>query len=565
MLRQHFSDITLVHPAAFSPRPQGRLRRLSGLHLGLLFKTAVNRFLHNEPFDLLTAWRDLYPLPTHLGTHLSQICRAAINRGIDPVGVISSSLTSDPLVHRTFTPLLAYGAPPDWSLDLSPEVVFKSYEEELEDVEFQCHNARISSPGQLQREFCEHAATMNVTTRPWETANRIMLFHLNGSIPSSSCASCLIRTGTTALGCRHSLCDPCSGHYSVRQPAWKCLIDKCPACARESKSCARLKPPTAEARVLILSAVSPKAADALLEGIRSRLFGPLQDYFDLVVCSSPVSAAQSDAVGLPLCDGPGRVEIPADPKLGSRMIQLRGKLRLSSSRLFRSSSQKACLVSYLNGGEFSNWRSVAVQDSLGHLADVACADAWPLTRVFKVDAACDQDWVGKLLSSCFYAEPCKSEHAGMFAVRLRCRIAPSPHLLNLMLRLRQWKTPVHFRVGRGKWSTARLCEERTWALLKDGQEYERRLEVDVPPFGTLLHLKIDTTPAGGGLNDISNSPFTVADLLQAHDFFHAAAGLETDDGPGTDAGTVNEEITEPQRGLRGEIDKLGVLLESFLS
>ncbi|KAF6802573.1 hypothetical protein CSOJ01_11488 [Colletotrichum sojae] len=275
-----------------------------------------------------------------------------------------------------------------------------------------------------------------------------------------------------------------------------------------------------------------------------------------------VSAAQPDAVGLPLCDGPGRVETPADPKLGSRMIQLRGKLRLSSSRLFGSSSQKACLFSYLNGGEFSNWRSVAVQDSLGHLADVACTDAWPLTRVFKVDAACDQGWVGKLLSSCFYAEPCKSEHAGMFAVRLRCRIAPSPHLLNRMLRLRQWETPMHFRVGQGKWSTARLCEERTWALLKDGQEYERRLEVDVSPFGTLLHLKIDTTPADGRLNDISNSSLTVADLLQAHDFFHAAAGLETDDGLGTDAGTVDEEITEPQRGLRGEIDKLGVLLKT---
>ncbi|KAK1657045.1 hypothetical protein BDP55DRAFT_686999 [Colletotrichum godetiae] len=59
-----------------------------------------------------------------------------------------------------------------------------------------------------------------------------------------------------------------------------------PMCQAVVNSYRRVKPPTAAAHVLILSGAPSDNTDSILEGLRSRLFGPLEDYFDLVVSSS---------------------------------------------------------------------------------------------------------------------------------------------------------------------------------------------------------------------------------------------------------------------------------------
>ncbi|KZL67853.1 hypothetical protein CT0861_00869 [Colletotrichum tofieldiae] len=150
MLMRHFANVTLISPSNYKYRPQTTQKhRLTGLHLGRLFDLAIHQLLQNEPFDLLKAWRSLYPSPIQAGLLLTQICTEAMERGIDPLGVASSSLASDPLVHH-----------------LPADYVFTSYEKEMVDVEVLCRKHNL--PDQFRREFCERANETMPTTRPWE-------------------------------------------------------------------------------------------------------------------------------------------------------------------------------------------------------------------------------------------------------------------------------------------------------------------------------------------------------------------------------------------------------------
>ncbi|KAI3557128.1 hypothetical protein CABS02_02679 [Colletotrichum abscissum] len=103
VLMRHFTKITLVKPAEYAYQPlDAQSHRLTGLQLGHLCKLAILRLIEDMPFDLVAAWRVIYPIPFQMEQNLYQICAAAIDKGINPIGIASSSLTSDPLVHRMF-------------------------------------------------------------------------------------------------------------------------------------------------------------------------------------------------------------------------------------------------------------------------------------------------------------------------------------------------------------------------------------------------------------------------------------------------------------------------------
>ncbi|KAE9565875.1 hypothetical protein CGMCC3_g17950 [Colletotrichum fructicola] len=85
----------------------------------------------------------------------------------------------------------------------------------------------------------------------------------------------------------------------------------------------------------------------------------------------------------------------------------------------------------------------------------------------------------------------------------------------------------------------------------------------VPAFGLQIQVRIETTPAGGAIYDITSSPFKVADLLQKQDFFGAMTGLSFEDGTPEET-PVAVKDSESQGGLAAEMEKLKVLLESIL-
>ncbi|KZL88164.1 ring finger domain protein [Colletotrichum incanum] len=497
MLMRHFANVTLISPSNYKYRPQIKQKhRLNGLHLGRLFNLAIHQLLQNEPFDLLRAWRTLYPSPIQAGRLLSQICTEAMDRGIDPLGIASSSLASDPLVHH-----------------LPADHVFTSYEKQMVDVEVLCRKNNL--PDQFRREFCERANETMPTTRPWEAA---------------------------------------------------------------------------VVRVLILSG-STETTDTLLEGMRSRLFGPLQDYFDLIISISSNSATLSTVVGLPTME-----TFPARETIGAtrptKRTRIRRRLRVKGGISLRPANQHQCCVAYMNDSSkchgnyvtvlegcvysIPSQRGTLMKPSLEELADVECTKAWPSAQSFKVVKSRTnselQSWIGPLLASCFYAEPCplsaRQGFSECFGILIRCRIPPSTHFHNMMMRFRQWRTPIFFRVGKDSWSRTLLCDETTWELLKDGHEFEKRLDVNLPWFGPTAQIQIETTPAGGGCCDISNSPCTISDLLQAQDFFNAAAGLGYENGktpnrPKKQSVRIAE--TKPQGALDEEMKKLGIILEDILA
>ncbi|WQF89388.1 Putative Zinc finger, RING-type [Colletotrichum destructivum] len=546
MLKLHFAEIKLTRPSDYVYRPRTtQQHRLTGLQLGQLFRLAINQLLLKEPFDLLVAWRSLYPSPTQAGQHLTQVCAAAMGRGINPLGILSSSLATDPLIHH-----------------LPAETVFGSYEKQLDDVQLMCR--KVSAPGQLKQEFHERAAEAAALDRPCEAINLIVQSHLNDSIPRALCASCFIRTSTHALGCEHQLCDSCLVHSGIRQPAWRFSLEKCPICRKPSGGGLRVKPSTAAARVLMLPSTSAETTWNFLENLRGRLFGPLQDYFDLVISCSKVSPAQSAEVGLPR-DSSLLAETSRPESRGS---QIRRKLGLKGGLRLRAASSPQCYVAYMSDSDVGDWKFMG-QDDLELVAEKECKRTWPVTEVYTlVQGASDIGCIGSLLSSCFYAEPCSSSHPDTFGILLRCRLSPGPHLLNLMLRLRDWKTPVLYRVGSRSWCRTRLCSEDTWEMLKSGQEYELLLCLDVPAFGPPVHIRIDTTPAGGGCTDISSSPFSVSDLLQAHDFSNATSGLSIQESRLSSNSTRHTDLSENRNGqkeLWDEMEKLGMLLQDIIA
>ncbi|KAK0369002.1 hypothetical protein CABS03_06583 [Colletotrichum abscissum] len=103
VLMRHFTKITLVKPTEYAYRPlDTQSHRLTGLHFAHLCKLAILRLIEDMPFDLVAAWRIIYPIPFQMEHNLYQVCAAATDRGINPIGIASSSLASDPLVQRMF-------------------------------------------------------------------------------------------------------------------------------------------------------------------------------------------------------------------------------------------------------------------------------------------------------------------------------------------------------------------------------------------------------------------------------------------------------------------------------
>lgn len=62
-----------------------------------------------------------------------------------------------------------------------------------------------------------------------------------------------------------------------------CAVPLCPFCNEVNKRYVYLQPPMARPRVLLLENLSILSAVCLLRDIRSRLFGPVYEYLDLII------------------------------------------------------------------------------------------------------------------------------------------------------------------------------------------------------------------------------------------------------------------------------------------
>ncbi|KAH9226769.1 hypothetical protein K456DRAFT_1742663 [Colletotrichum gloeosporioides 23] len=72
-LKLFFTNITLIRPSDYrhTTRESG-IPRLNGLQFGQLFKRSIDKLKANEEFDLLSAWRQIYPSSSAASSHISQ-------------------------------------------------------------------------------------------------------------------------------------------------------------------------------------------------------------------------------------------------------------------------------------------------------------------------------------------------------------------------------------------------------------------------------------------------------------------------------------------------------------
>jgi len=97
-----------------------------------------------------------------------------------------------------------------------------------------------------------------------------------------SCFGCLARVPSNTLTCNHRLCDSC-----LRINGNPNSLTKCPLCGIINEVHFHLKPPAAGVRILRLGGEihDTREIAALLNTLRSKLFGPVYHYFDIVFCS----------------------------------------------------------------------------------------------------------------------------------------------------------------------------------------------------------------------------------------------------------------------------------------
>jgi hypothetical protein len=106
------------------------------------------------------------------------------------------------------------------------------------------------------------------------------------------CFACLARKPENTLGCKHSLCDPCTLNHgsSSIQTLWTIKNNNCPLCNAKVDSIITLKPPTAGVRVLAIDGRSVKGMVPIvwLEELQSilQLPIPIQHHFDFVIGTS---------------------------------------------------------------------------------------------------------------------------------------------------------------------------------------------------------------------------------------------------------------------------------------
>ena len=93
------------------------------------------------------------------------------------------------------------------------------------------------------------------------------------------CTCCMLRAPRHRLTCQHRFCDYCLV-TAAHQP-----ITACPLCGELNKEEVLTVPPTAGIRALVLSDPSPARAVEFLAALRKKLYGHLEDYFDMIVAS----------------------------------------------------------------------------------------------------------------------------------------------------------------------------------------------------------------------------------------------------------------------------------------
>jgi hypothetical protein len=145
------------------------------------------------------------------------------------------------------------------------------------DIQLKCRGSLpIHIQPWLKAEFEKLAAL-----EPLERTKTILPYIPQDDTPNS-CLTCLLSMPSNSLTCGHRLCDTCTLHYLHHDS-----LHKCPVCAHTNIASLHPKPTTAGSRILVLGGKISEGRQvaSLLKNLRSRLCGPLEFYFDLVVCS----------------------------------------------------------------------------------------------------------------------------------------------------------------------------------------------------------------------------------------------------------------------------------------
>ncbi|KAI1288773.1 hypothetical protein F5Y03DRAFT_79406 [Xylaria venustula] len=289
--------------------------------------------------------------------------------------------------------------------------------------------------------------------------------------------------------------------YAVRQ---------CPFCKSPNSRQLHVQPALARARVLVLENLSVLSAVCLIRDIRSRLFGPIYEYLDLVVGVNEGQLVAHDI----FVSGLSTKESLEKNSSRNSLSRLKPAFARSQNPRAHEKLPGSFQIAFQYGSNIlTSWVEVFNCPNRSSLADLPAAmitDFW---------ASCDVLGVGlrdgaapiaaALVASLFYAQVCSraSYDGTSHDLVALCRLEPGPHLMAVLKGLKDLKLHIYHQIEGAQSGNTLLCSDAEWDICKAGQPFMRSLQT-ISSLESEIHVNIDSLTQSGAIEPISNSPCT---------------------------------------------------------
>ncbi|KAI0550157.1 hypothetical protein F4679DRAFT_221953 [Xylaria curta] len=449
----------------------------------------------SAPFDLLGAADAEAPLPSCSVRYVERFIAHARRSGVDPVPQLALSFSRE-----VAGDLFSHFAP--------EEIWTRRYVPLLEKVQIRPHDPLLTS--RVEKEMRRLARRSQILGDSIAHVHRASLGNIQAREHVFLCFSCLMRPPIHTLSCLHRICTYCLVTYMNEDPVADCtpLVRQCPFCKASNGRQLYVQPAMARARVLVLRNLSVLSAVCLIRDIRTRLFGPIHEYIDLVVGVNEGRLVVHDLFvqGLSARES---LERHASRK---PLSWLRPTFTRPVSPQAHAKLPGSLQIALQEGSKIStSWGEVVKCPDWSSLAELPAAittDFWTSCDIMGVGARDNATRIAAALAaSLFYVQVCsRVDYDGTsYELVVLCRLEPGPHLVALLNGLKLSELRLHYQIDEAPPDSAPVCSDANWAACKAGQPFTRLLRV-IDSLEAELHVDIDSLTQPGAREPVSNSP-----------------------------------------------------------
>ncbi|KAK5997515.1 hypothetical protein PT974_02878 [Cladobotryum mycophilum] len=501
----------------------------SAVHWKALLRSAIAHHISQPslPFNMVTAARVSYPLPTRMEDHLADFLQVCTDQPLNCTRVIASALVMDafpPNMHAHSLPArrrvqnAVYEANTNLRTEDRPPNLTQEVEREFKLIA--TGNTKDSAPRHIQ----------TLQSHKW----------LSTVYTSVTCSICLIRNPFFTLNCQHRLCNSCVTLHGQEFEPWRFRLPTCPLCRIRNGIVFSVKPPTAGLRVLDISGIDAKHTWQFLkhlQGLISLNSMPFREHFD--------SVFGTDLDGWTFADCKNHMSQLKRLKMKKDAVTFSKELHWDLQKVRHSNNLNVTIRK--NKTLITNVLDIA-QDHFMRRDLTIRYEKGVYTRLDLERVA------SKLLSCLFYIELASAPEfytsPEVCTILVCCRVPPGHGLLDLLARLHRNKACIYYQ---GSESTARkalLCTDEILGACRKMHSFSRQIRLSALSLDTAISIQIDGID--GRQHNISKCPYRLGELI-------------LDQGVGEAFGNGSRKSLRPEKNkLLGSNRELGLEIDTLI-